>query len=227
MNDFILEKNQQVGRDSEGGSAAGKRVGEDLINHPSHYTKGIECWDYIVSHGLGYLEGNIIKYVTRYRFKDGLKDLRKAAAYLNRLIEELTPGPIVDDLDYLEEWAPPGTRINGAIPLPPSSEQLRPILDGRNCPPSCDCSDHICPEELHSAFTPMWEAEWSLENCQKPLTLEDLDRFARADRMSEINCMIEIPYVDAQCDHPEEVDGYCLGDYHRGNRWMRKPWINE
>jgi hypothetical protein len=62
----------------------------DVINHPKHYTSGaIECWDYIVSQGLGFLEGNVIKYVTRYRHKNGREDLLKAKAYLDRLLKEV------------------------------------------------------------------------------------------------------------------------------------------
>lgn len=52
-----------------------------------HYRYGIETWDYILSQGLGYMEGNIIKYVTRHRRKSGLEDLYKAREYLNKLIE--------------------------------------------------------------------------------------------------------------------------------------------
>jgi len=66
----------------------------DKIHHPKHYTQGVECWDYIVSHEMGYLEGNVIKYITRYKYKDGLNDLLKARAYLDRLIikaQEATP----------------------------------------------------------------------------------------------------------------------------------------
>ena len=59
---------------------------DDTINHPKHYTQGIECWDYIVSHEMGYLEGNIIKYITRYKDKGGAEDLLKGRAYLDRLI---------------------------------------------------------------------------------------------------------------------------------------------
>ncbi len=54
---------------------------------PAYYTKGIQTWDYINSHKLGYMEGNIIKYVTRYQHKNGLEDLYKAREYLNKLIE--------------------------------------------------------------------------------------------------------------------------------------------
>jgi hypothetical protein len=60
---------------------------EDKIN-PSYYKKGIETTDYIQSHELGFLEGNIIKYVTRHKHKNGLEDLLKAEWYLNRLIKE-------------------------------------------------------------------------------------------------------------------------------------------
>jgi hypothetical protein len=62
-------------------------MSEDKIN-PSYYKKGIETTDYIVSHDMNYVEGNIIKYVTRYKDKGGLQDLLKAEWYLNRLIKE-------------------------------------------------------------------------------------------------------------------------------------------
>lgn len=72
-------------------SVAGNPKKDDVIKQPKHYTSGsIECWDYITSQNLGYLEGNIIKYVTRYRHKNGLEDLKKAQAYLERLIKEVT-----------------------------------------------------------------------------------------------------------------------------------------
>ena len=64
-----------------------KNMEEDKIN-PSYYKKGIETTDYIVSHDMNYVEGNIIKYVTRYKEKNGLQDLLKAEWYLNRLIKE-------------------------------------------------------------------------------------------------------------------------------------------
>ena len=60
---------------------------KDNIN-PTYYRKGIETTDYIVSHSMNYLEGNIIKYVTRYKDKGGIEDLKKAEWYLARLIQE-------------------------------------------------------------------------------------------------------------------------------------------
>jgi len=59
----------------------------DNIN-PEHYTQGIECIDYITSKNMSFLEGNVVKYVTRYKMKNGLEDLKKAQWYLNRIIKE-------------------------------------------------------------------------------------------------------------------------------------------
>ena len=56
----------------------------DNIN-PTYYRKGIETTDYIVSHNMNYVEGNIIKYVTRHKYKGGLEDIEKAEWYLARL----------------------------------------------------------------------------------------------------------------------------------------------
>jgi hypothetical protein len=54
----------------------------------NHYVDtAIQPWDFIVSHDMGFLEGNIIKYVARYKYKDGLDDLEKAQHYLTKLIE--------------------------------------------------------------------------------------------------------------------------------------------
>ena len=57
---------------------------------PSHYAfdEGvIECIDYIESHAFDFVEGNVIKYVTRYQHKNGTEDLKKAKWYLDRLIK--------------------------------------------------------------------------------------------------------------------------------------------
>lgn len=54
----------------------------------SHYKTPIQAWDYVHRNGIGYLAGNIIKYVSRYKAKNGLEDLYKAKHYLEKLIEE-------------------------------------------------------------------------------------------------------------------------------------------
>ena len=53
-----------------------------------HYLKNIQPWDYILANNLGFLEGNIIKYITRYKDKGGTVDLHKARHYLDKLIEQ-------------------------------------------------------------------------------------------------------------------------------------------
>jgi len=54
-----------------------------------HYkTLAIQPVEYIHRNGIGYMEGNVIKYVTRWRAKGhGLEDLKKARHYLDLLIE--------------------------------------------------------------------------------------------------------------------------------------------
>ena len=48
----------------------------------------IQPIDFIVKNGLSYLEGNVVKYVSRWRKKGGIEDLRKAKHYIELLIEE-------------------------------------------------------------------------------------------------------------------------------------------
>ena len=66
------------------------------INNPSHYNSGdVECIDGIEAslskeEFEGYLHGNIIKYVWRFKYKGGVKDLQKAEWYLKKLMGQLT-----------------------------------------------------------------------------------------------------------------------------------------
>lgn len=55
---------------------------------PEYYNKGkIEVWDFINDQNLNYFAGNIIKYVCRYKDKNGIEDLNKAKTYLEKLIK--------------------------------------------------------------------------------------------------------------------------------------------
>jgi len=77
------------------GSKEVKHTGAgDIVNHPSHYTQGkIECIDAIEESTKGLLGiaavcvANIIKYIWRYKFKNGTEDLKKARWYLDKLID--------------------------------------------------------------------------------------------------------------------------------------------
>jgi hypothetical protein len=65
---------------------------KDMVNSPAHYNDfGIECIDAIEaatgSEFKAYLQGNILKYLWRYKYKGKpLEDLQKAEWYLSRLI---------------------------------------------------------------------------------------------------------------------------------------------
>ena len=67
---------------------------QDMVNSPPYYNaSGIECIDAIAA-ATGenfeyYLQGNIMKYVWRYRYKIGTEDLKKAQWYLEKLITEV------------------------------------------------------------------------------------------------------------------------------------------
>lgn len=58
-----------------------------------HYRQlKIQPWDYIAMNGIGYLDGCAIKYLTRWREKGGIDDLRKAQHYIQKLIEVHSDG---------------------------------------------------------------------------------------------------------------------------------------
>lgn len=54
----------------------------------SHYESTIQPVDYIAANNLGFFEGNAIKYITRWKKKGGVEDLRKAQHYLSMLIQQ-------------------------------------------------------------------------------------------------------------------------------------------
>ena len=56
---------------------------------PDHYDYAIQPVEFIMKNGLGFCEGNIIKYITRWRLKNGRDDLLKARHYIDILIAEL------------------------------------------------------------------------------------------------------------------------------------------
>lgn len=63
------------------------------MNPPNHYGD-TRLMDLLIEKGVPFAEGNIMKYVYRWKEKDGLKDLHKAKIYLEALIakEEMTNG---------------------------------------------------------------------------------------------------------------------------------------
>ena len=70
---------------------------KDMVNHPSHYKSetGLEAIDVIEAFTFDLLgieafcTGNALKYLCRWKKKNGLEDLKKARWYLNRLIDHV------------------------------------------------------------------------------------------------------------------------------------------
>jgi hypothetical protein len=69
-----------------------EQVKNDGNSTPHHYASVIQAIDYIEANGLDFREGNVVKYVTRWRKKGGVKDLEKAKYYIERLIKEAKDG---------------------------------------------------------------------------------------------------------------------------------------
>lgn len=72
-----------------------QRAKPDKVNHPSHYNQnGMEVWDVInaftkdLSGAEAFYAGNVIKYVLRWKHKNGIEDLEKAKVYIDKIIEE-------------------------------------------------------------------------------------------------------------------------------------------
>ncbi|MGL1886301.1 MAG: DUF3310 domain-containing protein [Reichenbachiella sp.] len=56
----------------------------------THYKNyKIQPMEYIQANNLGYAEGNVVKYITRYQDKNGIEDLLKAIHYIDLIIEDL------------------------------------------------------------------------------------------------------------------------------------------
>jgi hypothetical protein len=64
---------------------------EDLANgrqvDGKHYGSTIQHWDYVVANDLDYFQGQITKYVTRWKKKNGVADLEKAQHFLEKYLE--------------------------------------------------------------------------------------------------------------------------------------------
>ena len=70
----------------------------------SHYKDlEIQPVEYIHANGIGYMEGNVIKYITRWKAKGGIADLEKAKHYIELLIELETEKQSVDAMEKTAE----------------------------------------------------------------------------------------------------------------------------
>ena len=66
----------------------GKRPSRGQVGGDHYKDSAIEPIDYIVANELTYMEGNVVKYVSRHRRKNGAEDVRKAMQYLEFILEK-------------------------------------------------------------------------------------------------------------------------------------------
>ena len=66
-----------------------ERSEEDMNEaDPDHYSNlPMEPWDFIQQNKLDFFEGNVVKYICRWKNKGGVTDLRKAITYIEKIIE--------------------------------------------------------------------------------------------------------------------------------------------
>lgn len=85
--------------------------------NPLYYQKGnIEVIDFILDQKMDYLTANVQKYIARWRFKDGIEDLRKARWFLDKLIEQQMNNADTDNkLNRLKSQDLPNDAIKSAI----------------------------------------------------------------------------------------------------------------
>ena len=62
------------------------------MNTPQHYDFPIQPVDFIIKNELGFCEGNVVKYISRWRQKNGKEDLLKARHYIDILLASLEEG---------------------------------------------------------------------------------------------------------------------------------------
>lgn len=61
----------------------------DNKTKPTYYGVGFDVIDFCQKNNLDFMQGNVIKYVTRYKEKNGKEDLLKAKEYIDRMIKEM------------------------------------------------------------------------------------------------------------------------------------------
>jgi len=90
LKDIVMDEQEQERIESlrhQAQLGAKIRANEQQVGGGHYAIKAIQPWDYIIANNLGYLEGNVVKYVSRWKDKGGVQDLKKAQHYLQKLIE--------------------------------------------------------------------------------------------------------------------------------------------
>jgi hypothetical protein len=65
------------------------RLESETTAKPTRYNTGdMEVWDAINGMGFNYMQGAVVKYIARYRHKNGIQDLKKAINYLTKMLAD-------------------------------------------------------------------------------------------------------------------------------------------
>jgi Protein of unknwon function (DUF3310) len=91
INEFDLKHHAEANKalNIKSPSANDKQIGG---NHYKQFA-GMEPWDVITAWNLGYLDGTALKYIARWKSKNGVEDLRKAIHFLEKAIEVHSANP--------------------------------------------------------------------------------------------------------------------------------------
>lgn len=89
---LVVFTDQEQAASYVGQPANSRQVGGD------HYRRcKIQPWDFICANGIGFMEGTIISYLTRWEDKGGIQDLRKCQHYLDKMVENETQKLIIKE----------------------------------------------------------------------------------------------------------------------------------
>ena len=92
LKQYIEEQQQERIESYKQQAQLGAKANEQQVGGAHYADKAIQPWDYIVANKMDYFEGNALKYLTRWKEKDGVKDLKKAIHYLEKIIERANAG---------------------------------------------------------------------------------------------------------------------------------------
>ena len=101
------------------------RAIDEQIGGKHYKNLPIQPIEYIFKNGLGFAEGNVVKYVTRYSQKGGVDDLKKARHYLDLLIEHI---------EGEKECEPP--LLTAAMGTVDAKQAFAPFVPSRDAKPS-------------------------------------------------------------------------------------------
>ena len=81
-----MNKNNDIEKYNQFAEKRRKEI-ETKLN-PTYYGTGLDVIDFCQKNNLDFMQGNVIKYVTRYKEKNGKEDLLKAMKYIERMLKE-------------------------------------------------------------------------------------------------------------------------------------------